>query len=36
MIKMFKTKNELAPPTMDSIFERRNESYITFVIFEKF
>ena len=26
MIMMFKIKNELAPPIMDSIFERRNES----------
>ena len=26
MIEMFKIKNELAPPIMDSIFERRNES----------
>ena len=24
---MFKIKNELAPPVMDSMFERRNESY---------
>ena len=27
MIEMFKIKNELAPPIMDSMFERRNESY---------
>ena len=27
MIEMFKTKNELAPPIMDSMFERRNEPY---------
>ena len=27
MIGMFKIKNELAPPIMDSMFERRNESY---------
>ena len=27
MIKMFKINNELAPPVMDSMFERRNESY---------
>ena len=25
MIEFFKTKNELAPPIMDSMFERRNE-----------
>ena len=27
MIEMFKIKNELDPPIMDSMFERRNESY---------
>ena len=27
MIEMFKTKNKLAPPIMDSMFERRNEPY---------
>ena len=27
MIEMFKIKNELARPIMDSMFERRNESY---------
>ena len=27
MIEMFKTKNELAPPIMDSMFERKNEPY---------
>ena len=27
MIEMFKINNELAPPVMDSMFERRNESY---------
>ena len=27
MIEMFKIKNELAPPIMNSMFERRNESY---------
>ena len=27
MIEMFKIKNELALPIMDSLFERRNESY---------
>ena len=27
MIEMFKIKNELAPPIMDSMFQRRNESY---------
>ena len=27
MIEMFKITNELAPPIMDSMFERRNESY---------
>ena len=26
-IEMFKIKNEFAPPIMDSMFERRNESY---------
>ena len=25
--EMFKIKNELPPPIMDSMFERRNESY---------
>ena len=27
MTEMFKIKNELAPPIMDSMSERRNESY---------
>ena len=27
MIEMFKIKNELPPPIMDSMFERRNEPY---------
>ena len=27
MIEIFKIKNELAPPIMDSMFDRRNESY---------
>ena len=27
MIEIFKTKNELAPPIADSMFERRNEPY---------
>ena len=27
MIEMFEIKNELAPPIMGSMFERRNESY---------
>ena len=27
MIEIFKIKNELAPPIMDSMFERRNEPY---------
>ena len=27
MIEIFKTKNELAPPIMDWMFERRNEPY---------
>ena len=27
VIEMFKIKNELAPPIMDSMFERRNEPY---------
>ena len=27
MIEMFKVKNELAPPIMDSMLERRNEFY---------
>ena len=27
MIETFKIKNELAPPIMDSMFERRNEPY---------
>ena len=27
MIEMFKNENELAPPIMGSMFERRNESY---------
>ena len=27
MIEMFEIKNELAPPIMSSMFERRNESY---------
>ena len=35
MIEIFKIKNELAPPIMDSMFERRNEPY-NFVIFKNF
>ena len=27
MIEMFKTKNQLAPSIIDSVFERRNEFY---------
>ena len=27
MIEIFKIKNELALPIMDSVFERKNESY---------
>ena len=27
MIEMFKIKNELTPPIMNSMLERRNESY---------
>ena len=27
MIEMFKIKSELASPIIDSMFERRNESY---------
>ena len=27
MIEIFRIKNELAPPIMDSMFERRNEPY---------
>ena len=27
MIEMFKIKNQLAPSIIDSVFERRNESY---------
>ena len=27
MIETFKIKNELAPPIMDFVFERRNEPY---------
>ena len=35
MIEMFKIKNESAPPIMDSVFERRNESY-NFCNFQEF
>ena len=27
MIEMFRNKNQLTPPIMDSMFERRNGSY---------
>ena len=32
MIEMFKIKNQIAPPVMDSIFERRIESYNSLII----
>ena len=36
MIEICKVKNELAPPIMDSMFEKKSEHYITFVIFKNF
>ena len=35
MIEMFKIKNELTPPIMNSLLERRNESY-NFCKFQEF